>query len=599
MKRAIALLLAILLLALFVLPLAAATPQSDVIAEVVAAVRGSVGVDTPGAALLLFENGERVMYEGYGYANVATRELVTVESSFELGEISSLFVCLAVARLVQDGKVEMDRDIAYYLPGDFHKKLDLNYNVTLENLLAGRAGFAERLSDLGYASAELRFDSLQEALLADVPEQLGVPNTYTVYSPFGIALAAYVVECVAKMPYEAYVEEVLLRPLGMTGTVLVPLGEEKNMTSGHRAMQSGSFAPALDGGRRYSALYPADGAVSNVADLSVLFSFLLSDTAGEEVLSFALREFVMDRKYQNGIFEVGIFGLRASANARGCVGNTAYFSAALAFDRTQGRLALVLANVESSALLALPASICGLDSGVPMEPQQQLPAPEGFVGEYMPFETIADRLRARHKESVFVTVESGVLLLGDQALVQIAPGVFSASEGERNVAVAQFVMSVEGEVLYLLTSSGEVLRPASFFEDALVKGILFVLLMLGIVYFLIGAVLYVYDAVRARIEEREYPRPWRFVWPWVLSALLAVNVLLRVILSANEGGVFASFFTANAIISLGFALAALGSFLFAMFTSFGERGRGARAARSAAFCLVFVLLCAFWCAFSF
>jgi len=96
MKRFLCVCLTLCLLMVFCLPLSAVKPQHAGIDGFTQAVHACVGTDTPGAAAVLFENGNRILYEGYGYANIDARSLVTAETSFELGELSSLFVLLAV-----------------------------------------------------------------------------------------------------------------------------------------------------------------------------------------------------------------------------------------------------------------------------------------------------------------------------------------------------------------------------------------------------------------------------------------------------------------------------------------------------------------------
>ncbi len=594
-KRGMTLLLCLLLFVASVLPLAAATPQNSAVSQALAAVKGSVGADTPGAALLLFENGERVMYEGYGYADIGARTLVTAQTCFEIGSISSLFVSLAAAKLCEEGKLDFERDVAYYLPADFHKKLGLSYNITLNNLLSGRAGFADRLFDLRYDSASLRFDTLEEALLADLPEQISVPHTYTAYSPFSVALAAFVVESVAKMPFDAYVQEVLLHPLGMYDTVLNPTDSSaEELAVGHLNVKQGEFAVAAKGGHTYSALYPADGAISNIADLSALLSFLLNDNVGAGVLSPAYRAMALDTVFSNGIFSTGMVGMSASENARGMITSVPYFSASLAFDRVNGKAVLVLANVANCALLQLPASLCGLSRGVSVTPSAQLPALATFVGEYLP-QTLADnRLATRHVEATRVTQEGDRLRVGDQLLVQIAPGIFAKVDGEKNMAVLQFVLSVEGEVLFLVTKDGDVLRTASFFESNGFRTFLFVLLIVGIVYFLLGAVLYVADAVRDRHRGEEEPRPWSLVLPWIFAALLSIGALAQIILSALGGHIFASLFAAGATVSILCAIVAGALFLFGLFSAPSVRGKRGRVWQSVIVYAIFLIVCGYW-----
>ena len=417
MRRFFCIVVAFFLITALLVPVAAAQPQHTGIARVTQAVQSSVGVDTPGAAVVLLENGTRLLYEGYGYADITARTLVTAESLFELGELSSLFVALAVQRLVDAQALELDRDIAYYLPADFSKKLDLAHPITLNDLLSGHASFADRYFDLRYESPSLVFDTLEEALLADVPAQTDAVGTFYAYSRFGITLAAFVVECVSGMDYATYVEEQILHPLGMTHTVLAPHREQaEKMASGHAAKGEGSFAVAAESGRTYSALWPADGALSNVADLSLLLQELLKGGAGAQILLPA---------FENGVFQTGMAGLGVSGAVRAITAHTPHFSASLCLDFGSARAALVLCDNNSSALLSASYKFCGFLEGMAgLDTDSMLPDPAQYEGEYILRTKENGVLSARTVKNMRVSMDSaGMLFFGDRRLVQIAPGM--------------------------------------------------------------------------------------------------------------------------------------------------------------------------------
>ena len=251
-----------------------------------------LGKDTPGAAVVLLRRDAPLFIEGFGYASIEDRNrLITQDATFELGEVSSLFVALAVYVLAEEGKLSLDQDITTYLPKEAVGRLKLNYVTTLRHLLLGTAGFEGRSFDLIFGKDAHRFDSLEKALWADVPEQLYLPGEYYSASPFGIALAAYVVECVTGARYEDYVRERILAPLGMTHTFLNPTEDTvlEQTTVGHVKTNSGEFATGKRQGRSYGGLYPATGAYSTAADMALLMDFLMfGEPLGITYLNWAI-----------------------------------------------------------------------------------------------------------------------------------------------------------------------------------------------------------------------------------------------------------------------------------------------------------------------
>ena len=99
----------------------------------------------PGGALAVAKDGKLVVAKGYGWANVATRQPVTVDSLFCLASVGKAVTSVAVMRLVQDGKLSLD-DRVYGLLGR-PKPLDgfqldpRVQDITVRHLLLHAAGF--------------------------------------------------------------------------------------------------------------------------------------------------------------------------------------------------------------------------------------------------------------------------------------------------------------------------------------------------------------------------------------------------------------------------------------------------------------------------
>lgn len=588
MKHFCVALLALLLCVGLMLPVFA-MPQSAMIDTAVVAAEKAVGTDTPGAAVVVFESGRRTLFEGYGYADITARTLVTAETSFELGELSALFVALAAQALVEDGKLELDRDIAYYLPAEFTKELNLAHVVTVRDLLLGGGGFAARKTDLRYTRASLCFEELREALLADVPAQINPPRVYYTANAFEIALAAFVVECVAKQSYADFVTERLLLPLGMENTLIDPRADIaiESPATGHTYAEKGVFATAAKGGRTYAALWPADGAISNLADMSELLEFLLGDREDDAVLSVASREAVCALTAQNGVFQVGAAGLSVSDTARGLRGATPHFSAAISFDPASGEGAVVLCNAADSTLLSLPDTLCDLSRGARVPLDTHLYDAQIFEGQYLPVFAERACLIGREKNLHVTVNDDGSLQLGEDRLTQIAPGIFADDHG---LAVVQFMLTIEGEVGEVYTADGLCYRPAGFFEWDGVQTALFAFLMVGAIYFLVAGVIALLDALLSRTRNEKKPRAWRFTLPWVLAAVHALLVLLQAFVGASV----TSFYTATSVVVLICAIGATVGFVYGLITAFTKRGMAARVARTGILYVLFLLLSAYF-----
>ena len=589
MKRILSLFLICVLCVAAVLPVSAATtPLAPSISATEGAIENALGSDTAGAAIVLFENGERVMMEGFGYADIEARSLVTATTSFEIGKLSSLFVLLSVYELEKDGLLDPTANISNYLSGSFMEALALEYPVTTNDLLYGAAGFEGRLFDLRFEKDAYCFDTLEDALLVSVPRQVAAPGTYHTYSEFGIALAAFVVECVAHRSYTEYVKAEILEPLGMKDTQLDPKAATIPNTAakGHTQVEQERFAVADGDGRSYAVLAPVNGAISTAADMNYLLSYMLREglLASEGVA--------------NGVFRAGAVGAQLGINTFSLGDTTNYFGSALCVNAEKGSVALVLTNNKESSLLALPDTLCGALLGTVVTPVEELPDLATFEGVYADASyarnTLLGRMLVKDNAQKVKTSGDGTLQFGEQMLRQVAPGVFAAADSEENVAVLQFLTDEEGAVVAVLSSTGATYLPVSFLEQTLPAYVLFILLLLGALYFLGGAVFEAMRTTRALKKGEERPAllhtlTWAFLS--ALGALTLVQVLVALLLGSAT---FASFFTAFAVLTTIVAVFAVISVVISFLGSLRKSDKNTLLIINAIALVVFLLLACYW-----
>src|SRR5436853_4339723 len=100
-----------------------------------------------GAVVCIVKDGKILFARGYGYSDVEKRAPVSVEGSrFRPGSISKLFTWTAVMQLVEQGKLDLDRDVNDYL--DFRIPPTFPQPITLRNIMTHTAGFGETAKDL-------------------------------------------------------------------------------------------------------------------------------------------------------------------------------------------------------------------------------------------------------------------------------------------------------------------------------------------------------------------------------------------------------------------------------------------------------------------
>jgi CubicO group peptidase (beta-lactamase class C family) len=196
-----------------------------------------------GAVVLVVKDGHVLFAKGYGYSDFDKKTPVSVDATlFRPGSISKLFTWTAVMQLVEQGKLDLDRDVNSYL--DFKIPATFPQPITLRNLLTHTPGFEEQVKDLINAEG-MPIPTLHDHLVRHMPERIFPAGTTPAYSNYGASLAGYIVERVSGRPFNDYVAENIFTPLGMTRSTFVqPLPAElKPLMSSGYSSASGKAKP--------------------------------------------------------------------------------------------------------------------------------------------------------------------------------------------------------------------------------------------------------------------------------------------------------------------------------------------------------------------
>ena len=168
----------------------------------------------PGATVAVVRDGRVVFSAGYGMADIERGAAFDADTStVRIASISKLFTWTAVMQLVEDGLLDLGRDVNAYLDA-FQIPDTFPEPITLDDLMAHTAGFEER--GIGIAARDKAdVPPLGEYLAAHLPARVRPPGVIPAYSNHGAALAGHIVAEVAGMPYEQYIDDHILQPLDM------------------------------------------------------------------------------------------------------------------------------------------------------------------------------------------------------------------------------------------------------------------------------------------------------------------------------------------------------------------------------------------------
>jgi CubicO group peptidase (beta-lactamase class C family)/D-alanyl-D-alanine dipeptidase len=227
-------------------------------------------------SVALVDDQEIVWARGFGFARPVDSTPATAETVYRVASVSKLFTDLAVLHLVERGALDLDAPVSRYLP-DFRPQNPFDRPVTLRQLLSHRSGLVREPPVGNY------FDPTEPTLEATVTSLnrtalVYAPEVRPKYSNAAVAVAGRIIEVSQGEPFAAYMDRVVLRPLGMRQASF-------SVTPEVRAQLAAGEMWTLDG-RRFAAptfqfgMAPAANLYSSVLDLGRFLSALFAGGRG-------------------------------------------------------------------------------------------------------------------------------------------------------------------------------------------------------------------------------------------------------------------------------------------------------------------------------
>ena len=195
----------------------------------------------PGAAAAASRGGEVVFARGFGAADRERDVPAVPETVFGVASVTKSFTAAAIMRLADAGRLAVDDPVVQYLP-ELRVPHGDAASIRIHHFLTHTPGFPPLPSRWYAFGASARLDA--EGAPPPVPVEsrppfatagdlmaylaetdwtpLGPPGAYFSYSNEGFALLGEIVARVSGRPYEHFVSDEIIRPLGLTRTAFGP-----------------------------------------------------------------------------------------------------------------------------------------------------------------------------------------------------------------------------------------------------------------------------------------------------------------------------------------------------------------------------------------
>ena len=170
--------------------------------------------DIAGTVIAIVKDGKVIFEKGYGYSDVEKKTPVSPQDTlFRPGSISKTFTWTAVMQQVEQGKLDLDRDVNQYL--DFKIPQTFGKPTTLRDIMTHRSGLEETIKDL-FVADQKELTPMAQYLPSHLPTQIFAPGTVPAYSNYATTVAAYIVQRVSGQDFNDYLDEHFFKPLNMT-----------------------------------------------------------------------------------------------------------------------------------------------------------------------------------------------------------------------------------------------------------------------------------------------------------------------------------------------------------------------------------------------
>ena len=190
-----------------------------------------------GVSALIFENGNEVYYNAFGYADIAAKQPMDRNTIVQIYSMTKPITGTALMTLYEEGKFDLDDPISKYIP-EFESMTvytgvdaeggvltePLDREITIRDVTRHTAGFPNRADIPGLSDLLKEADAMnRENTLTQMAEKMGrvplwfQPGTQWEYGP-SVDVQALLVERISGIPYGEYVQKEVLDPLKMNKT---------------------------------------------------------------------------------------------------------------------------------------------------------------------------------------------------------------------------------------------------------------------------------------------------------------------------------------------------------------------------------------------
>lgn len=223
--------------------------------------------NVPGIAVAVIKDGKVIHARGYGVRSIRTKQKVDENTLFGVASNTKAFTAASLGMLIDEKKLSWDTKVTEIIP-EF-KMYDpwVTSEFTVRDLLTHRSGLGLGAGDLMIWPDSSTVDKKQLIYNLRYLKPVSSFRTKYDYDNLMYIIAGEVIARVSGISYEEFIENRIMKPLGMTKTAAswYRLKDKSNVIDGHAPYEDKLLTVGLSFGEVANA---AGGIYSNVTDMS-------------------------------------------------------------------------------------------------------------------------------------------------------------------------------------------------------------------------------------------------------------------------------------------------------------------------------------------
>jgi CubicO group peptidase (beta-lactamase class C family) len=229
----------------------------------------------PGLAISIVQDGEIKYSKGFGTKTINKDDPVDSNTLFAIGSISKSFTAMALAMLVDEGKIGWDDKVTKYVP--YFQLYDpyVTSSFTIRDLLTHRSGLKEVSGGTLWYHSDLNREEVIRGL--KYLEPVSEFRTKAAYQNTMFLVASKVIEAVTGGSWDDFIRRRIFKPLGMVNTVISQAERRvsQNISSPH--IKNEEFEIITIEQEKMDNLAPAGSIYSSANDMARYINFLLNN----------------------------------------------------------------------------------------------------------------------------------------------------------------------------------------------------------------------------------------------------------------------------------------------------------------------------------